>query len=232
GTVGLQSLEVTLDTTPPHVTITSPPDQFVTTDSTITVAGIVNDIVVGTVNDQQAQVTVNGAPAQVANRTFLATDVPLALGPNVIQAVGRDRVGNAATTQITVTRQAPSQQARIQLLSGNQQNGVIGSLLPAPLVVALTDATGNPVSNKPVIFEVTQNDGMIAAGGPPAPSVIATTNAQGQAQVQWTLGARAGAGANAVEAYAGGFAGTARFTATRTPRPPRPIVLGTGSEPI
>jgi hypothetical protein len=232
GTVGSHSIQVTLDTTPPRVTITSPPDQFVTTDSAISVAGIVNDIVVGTVNDQQAQVTVNGATAQVANRTFLATEVPLALGSNVIQAVGRDRVGNAATTQVTVTRQAPSQQAQLRLVSGNNQSGVIGSLLPAPLVVALTDATGSPVPNKPVIFKIIQNDGMIAAGGPPAPSVIATTDAQGQAQVQWTLGARAGAGANAVEAYAVGFEGTVFFAATGTQGLAGKIVVDSGNEQI
>src|SRR5206468_1723370 len=78
GGIGTGSIEVTLDTTPPHVTITSPADQFVTTDASISVAGNVNDIVVGTVNDQQASVTVNGAAAQVANRTFLATNVALA----------------------------------------------------------------------------------------------------------------------------------------------------------
>src|SRR6185295_1020570 len=120
GAVGTSSIEVTLDTTPPHVTITSPPDQFVTTDSSISVAGSVNDIVVGTVNAQQAQVTVNGVTAQVANRTFLATNVPLNIGSNTIQAVGRDRVGNAATTQITVTRIAPSP-SQIRLISGNNQ---------------------------------------------------------------------------------------------------------------
>ena len=106
GAVGTTSMEVTLDTTPPHVTITSPADKFVTTEASLSVAGNVNDIVVGTVNDQQAQVTVTGLAAQVANRTFLATNVPLQLGPNVIQAVARDRVGNSATTQIVVTREA------------------------------------------------------------------------------------------------------------------------------
>lgn len=62
GAVGTSSVTVTLDTTPPHVTITSPPDQFVTTDEVISVAGIINDIVVGTVNAEQAQVAVNGSP--------------------------------------------------------------------------------------------------------------------------------------------------------------------------
>src|SRR5207244_9571740 len=37
GAVGTASIEVTLDTTPPHVTITSPPDGFVTTDGLISV---------------------------------------------------------------------------------------------------------------------------------------------------------------------------------------------------
>jgi hypothetical protein len=231
GAVGISSIEVTLDTTPPHVTITSPPNQFVTTDASISVAGSVNDIVVGKVNAQQAQVTVNGAAAEVANRTFLAVNVPLALGTNVIQAVGRDRTGNAATTQITVTRQAPTQ-SQIRLISGNNQTGAIGSILSAPLVVALTDSTGSPVPNKPVIFKITQDDGMVGSGGPLAPTVIVTTNAQGQAQVQWKLGMRAGAGGNSVEAYSVGFDGTAIFTATGTQGPAGKIVIDTGNDQI
>jgi hypothetical protein len=231
GAVGNTSIEVTLDTTPPHVTITSPPDKFVTADDSITIAGNINDIVVGTVNAQQAQVTVNGAAAQVANRLFLATNVQLSMGDNVIQAVGRDRVGNAATSQITVTRQAPSP-SRIQLISGNNQTGVIGSVLSAPLVVAVTDSGGNPFPNKPVIFKVIENDGTVNTGGQPAPTVIATTNAQGQAQVQWKLGMRAGAGGNSVEAYVVGVNGTAIFTATGTLGPAGKIVIDTGNNQI
>ena len=37
--------------------------------------------------------TINGGDASVANRTFLSTNVPLAVGPNLIQAIGTDRVG-------------------------------------------------------------------------------------------------------------------------------------------
>jgi hypothetical protein len=231
GATGTASTQVTLDTTPPRVTITSPPDQFVTTGDSISVAGIVNDIVVGTVNEQQAQVKVNGEPAQVANRTFLAASVPLVIGPNVIRVVGNDRVGNAATTHLTVTRQA-SAQAQIRLISGNNQTGAIGSLLPAPLVVALKDAGGNPVPNKPVIFKVTQNDGMVSSDGQPAPTVIATTNDQGQAQAQWKLGMRAGAGGNAVEAYSVGFEGTAIFTAVATQGAAGKIIIDTGNDQI
>ena len=76
------------------------------------------------------------------------------------------------------------------------------------LVVALTDPLGNPVPNRPVIFKVTQNDGLVATGSPAAISATATTDGQGQAQVLWTLGMRAGAGGNTVEAYGVGFGGT------------------------
>jgi Glucodextranase, domain B len=231
GGVETASIEVTLDTTPPHVTITSPPEGFVTTSDSITVAGNINDIVVGTVNDEQAHVTVNGATAEVANRMFLATNVPLNLGNNLIQAVGRDRVGNAATTQITVIRRT-STQPQIRLISGNNQTATMGSAVPAPLVVVLTDSDGNPVPSKPVIFRVTQDNGMVTTNGTPAASAIAVTNVQGQAQAHWTLGMRAGAGANSVDAYAVGFEGTAIFTATGTLGPAGKIVIDTGNNQI
>ena len=69
GTVNSATVTATLDTTPPQVAITEPADGFTTTDTTVTVTGIVNDIVVGTVNSHQAAVTVNGIAANVANRT-------------------------------------------------------------------------------------------------------------------------------------------------------------------
>ena len=230
GSIGSASITVTLDTTPPHVTITSPGDQFVTTLSSISVAGNVNDTVVGTVNSQQAHVTINGAPSQVANRTFLATNVPLSMGSNTIQAVAVDRAGNSATTQITVIRQA-LQAGQIQLVSGNNQTGTIGAALSAPLVVALTDATGKPAGNKPVIFTVTQNNGMLSvAGGTPAATVMTTTNAQGQATATWKLGMRSGAGSDGVQAYSVGSNGTALFTATANPSTPGIIVVDSGND--
>lgn len=228
GAAGSASITVTLDTTPPHVTITSPPDKFVTTDSSISVAGNVNDIVVGTVNSQQAQVKVNGIASQVANRTFLATNVPLSIGSNTIQAVAVDRSGNSATTQITVTRQTP-QPGQIQLTSGNTQTGTIGSTLPAPLAITLTDASGNPAANKQVIFTVTQNNGLLSvAGGTPAASAMVTTNAQGQATATWKLGMRSGAGSDGVQAYSVGSSGTAIFTATANQGAPGMIVVDSG----
>jgi hypothetical protein len=201
GAVGTASLQVTLDTTPPHVTITSPTDRFVTTAATVSVAGNVNDIVVGTVNSQQATVKVNGIASQVANRTFLATNVPLSMGSNTILAVAVDQAGNAATTQVTVIRKPP-QPGQIQLVSGNNQTGTIGSSVAAPLVVSPTDSAGKPAANQTVIFSVTQNNGMLSVGGgTAAASVMATTDAQGQASAAWKLAMRSGAGSDAAQAY-------------------------------
>jgi len=53
---------------------------FTTTESSISVSGIVNDLVVGTVNDQQATVTVNGVTARVANRRYVLENAALAMG--------------------------------------------------------------------------------------------------------------------------------------------------------
>ncbi len=231
GATGTASAQVTLDTTPPRVTITSPPDGFVTTAEKISVAGSINDIVVGTVNEEQAQVAVNGGQAEVANRTFLAPDVPLAVGENVIKAVGRDRVGNSFTTLITVTRQATTQ-ARITLVSGNNQAGQVGAQLAAPLVVSLKDEAGQPAAGKTVVFKVTQNDGMVSAGGDPAPTVLATTNAQGEARANWKIGMRAGAGGNSVDAYAVGFEGTAIFNASGAQGQAGKVIIDTGNDQL
>ncbi len=226
---GTATLNITLDTTPPHVTITSPPAQFTTTDATISVAGNINDIVVGTVNDQQATVKINGTTAQVANRTFLAPNIPLAIGVNTLQAVGTDRAGNSATTQITVTRQAITP-GLITLVSGNNQTAAIGAAVSAPLVVNLTDATGAPAANKAVIFNVIQNNGGLSTGGAaPAANFLVNTDSQGRAQANWTLGLRSGAGSDAVQAYAVGFSGTATFTATAAQGTPGKIVIDSGS---
>ncbi|HYK03235.1 MAG TPA: hypothetical protein VE974_15865 [Thermoanaerobaculia bacterium] len=218
GAAGTGSVQVTLDTTPPHVAIYSPEEGSVTTDDAVTISGLVNDIVVGTVNDQQATVTVNGINAQVANRSFLATNVPLEVGENDIRVTARDRVGNAYTAHLIVHR-AVATNARIETVSGDAQAATIGALLPQPLTVRLVSALGLPVPNQPVVFRVAQSDGTlndVAGSNASRSSVAVTSDAQGLAQVRYRLGTRAGAGNNRVEATATGFAGTAVFVVSAT----------------
>lgn len=226
---GTASVAVTLDTTPPRVTIQSPAEGYITNDATVNVSGIVNDIVVGTVNEQQAQVTINGVAAAVANRSFVATSIPLTVGENFIQAVGRDRVGNAFTTGITVRREN-GVGARIAVVSGNGQSAVIATELPAPPVVRLTDASGTPVANRPVVFRVVQNNGALSDGAStPSASLVAMTGVDGTARARWIVGTRSGAGSNRVEATSTGFSGTAVFLASATPAQADALFLDAGA---
>jgi hypothetical protein len=231
GTTSTGSSQVTLDTTPPHLEIYSPTNNIVTADATTTVTGLVNDIVVGTVNPEQATVTVNGVSAQVLNRTFTAANIPLSLGANTIQATGVDRAGNGVTATITVTRQ-PATQPTLRLSSGNGQTGAIRSLLPAPLVAQLLSGSGQPITNTPVVFRVTSQDGTlnpIGGSGPGLSSIAVNTDAQGFARVNLTLGARSGAGNNLVEASTTGVSSTAVFSASATPATPALIIVDTGN---
>jgi hypothetical protein len=240
GAVTTASVQVTLDTTPPHITIDSPGAGTTTTAASITVTGTVNDVVVGTVNGIDAQVTVNGITAQVANRTYSAANVPLAVGPNTIQATGRDRAGNGTTVSTAITRSLPSAPPSpaigaslvvnsLNIVSGNNQTGTIGTTLPAPLLVSMTNSAGLPVANQPVVFKVTGNNGTVTGGGAPASAVIVNTNSAGQAQAVWTLGQRAGAGINTVEVSAAVAVGPVGFVATGTTAKATQIVVDSGN---
>ena len=215
GKIGTGNVQVTLDTTPPRLAVTSPANGFVTVEPAVSVAGTVNDIVVGTVNDQQAQVTVNGIAATVSNRTFVVPSVALAPGENTIQIVARDRVGNSFTSRVTVTRDTAPQQS-IRIVSGNQQTAAIGAAVPAPLSVRLTDVAGTPVANATVVFKIVEGNGLLSDGTNSAPWVVVRTDAAGTAQARLSVGTRAGAGNNKVQATATGFGGTAIFTASAT----------------
>jgi hypothetical protein len=222
------SVQVTLDTTPPRLTVTAPEDGFTTVAETVAVSGLINDIVVGTINDQQATVTVNGTAAQVSNRSFLAGSVPLALGPNLIQVTGTDRTGNGATASLTVHRVVATTPT-IRVVSGNNQTGPAGSVLPLPLVARVTNEAGQPVSGVPVVFEVTQNSGGLVSGTASIGALAVTSNAAGEASVQLRTGTRSGVGNNVVQATAVGFAGTAVFQASGTAAGASRIVVDTGN---
>ncbi|GAG45512.1 unnamed protein product, partial [marine sediment metagenome] len=157
-------MQVVLDTQPPVVTIDSPPDGFVTATASVTIAGMINDIVIGTVNGDQARVTVNGLEALVANRSYLVPDVPLAPGVNVISALGFDAAGNSASAEIQVIFEDAMDEPEIRSVAGNNQTAPIGALLSEPLVVELLDGTGAPVEGEIVIFRVTENNGMVSDG--------------------------------------------------------------------
>ncbi len=233
GTPATATISVSLDTTPPHVTIDSPADGTITTASTIAVSGMINDIVPGTVNAQQATVTVNGMPAQVLNRNYLLHAVPLSPGPNTITALGTDLAGNTASVSITVVQKAVISQPTINLVSGDGQTGTIGTPVASPLIVQLKNGTGNPVAGQPVVFKVTGSNGTLSgtaiAGNNGGPTLVVNSDANGLAQVTWTLGMRAGAGNNTVKATAANFIGEVNFGAITLPATPGLISVDSGN---
>ncbi len=225
------SITLTLDT-PPTVTIDSPPDGFVTTASVITIVGGLNDLVIGSINGDQVQVKVDNVDASVSNRAYLAEDVPLVTGENVITAVATDKAGNTAFASITVILEEVVGTGILTTVSGNNQSGSIGALLVEPLVVMLQDENGDPAIGETVIFEVTDNNGTLSNSPEEAQSLASQTDANGVASVNWSLGSRAGAGNNRVEAIAVGFAGTAIFTATGESAVPDKINVDAGNSQV
>ncbi|MBW2258220.1 MAG: hypothetical protein JRI25_26980 [Deltaproteobacteria bacterium] len=95
GNVGVASLALRLDTTPPQLSITTPPANTVIFEPLVRVAG--------TVDDLNAQVRVNGLVAVVSGGPW-EIDIPLAIGPNAITAVATDAAGNTSQLSRQVTR--------------------------------------------------------------------------------------------------------------------------------
>lgn len=228
GHIGSATINVVRDLTAPRLAITYPPSEAVLTQPTVAVSGMVNDIVAGTVNAAQATVVVNGLPASVSNRSFLVRDVPLTEGENVLSVVATDVSGNVGEASITVFFQAPSG-ARISVVSGDLQEGVIGTALPAPLVVALADAAGQPVAGRPVLFKVREGSGTLDGG---KRLIAVTTDASGRATAHFTLGTRSGGASDVVEAVAAGYRGPAVFTASARSGDPAHLVVDSGDQQV
>ena len=216
GGVGTASVSVVLDTTPPSVAIDSPSDKVVVTTPQVYVTGLVNDVVPGTVNSAQVSVTVNGVQATVSNRSFMAEDVLLVPGQNIINAVATDRAGNTSTAKITVILQDSTTQQRILQVSGNGQAGTIGTTLAQPLVVAAFNSLGQAMPNVPITFALAKSDGQLIAFPQQGRQITVQTDANGIASASLQLGTRIGNGNNQVLVSSPGFVGQVMFCATAT----------------
>ena len=72
--------------------------------------------------------------------------------------------------------------AHIEIVSGTNQAGSIGTMLAEPLVVRVTDSRERPVGNREVVFQV-----LAGEGGSVTPDT-ALTDSDGKASVRWILG--------------------------------------------
>ncbi|HEU0298532.1 MAG TPA: Ig-like domain-containing protein, partial [Longimicrobium sp.] len=75
--------------------------------------------------------------------------------------------------------------AAVNVVSGNAQQGTAGQPLSQPVLVRVVDDRGRPVPGAAVNFVVT-------AGGGTVSDATVTTDADGRAATQWTLGTQAG----------------------------------------
>lgn len=95
--------------------------------------------------------------------------------------------------------------SRVELVSGDTQSATVGTALPDPLIVRVTDGFGNPVEGVAVSWSA--EDGSVD----PASSL---TGPNGQAATSWTLGSSTGShSAAAVSPGVGGPPVTFRATA-------------------
>jgi hypothetical protein len=103
-------------------------------------------------------------------------------------------------------------------VSGDNQIGAVGSVLPNSLVVRVVNSQNNPQSGVTVNFAVTSGGGSVSP-------TSAVTNSSGEASTVLTLGSvPTGTDGVVVTATADGI-GSATFSATATPTNPNPIYL-------
>ena len=121
----------------------------------------------------------------------------------------------------------------LQIVSGNNQNGPAGLLLPSPLTVQVTAASsGAPLANAPVTFSVAGGGGQLAAssGSALASTLTATTDVNGMASIYLQPGGNSTTPTpNQVQASVatGGQTVSQTFSLLATPSgtPPAPVGL-------
>jgi len=232
GRVGTASVTLSVDQTAPFLSVEAPLENGVTSANTIDVRGTVNDAVEGYYGAVEPTVTVSGAKgsvdAQVGDKQFLASAVPLEPGQNTLTVTARDQAGNTRGTQVKITRVAAGL-ARLTIYGGNGQQAVAGSALPQPFTVAALDAAGQPLSGAPVTFDVTRGTGVLSRaqaageGAELARNLVVTTDANGLASVWMVLGKQSGPGSNAVRASSIDIVEDAHFVASGQKGPPNHI---------
>jgi hypothetical protein len=131
----------------------------------------------------------------VAEPDTLSTDpqgrasAEITLGSQVGEADGAARViapeGPAAIEAAFTVVARPSSANGLAGVSGNGQTGSAGTALPAPLVVEVTDAFGNPIANIPIRWAAGEGGGSVSA-------TSTSTDSEGRTSVIRTLGPTAG----------------------------------------
>lgn len=128
-------------------------------------------------------------------------------GNNRVQA---SAVGVAGQVEYCATG-LPAAPAKILTVMGDNQRGVLGQPLAAPLEALVVDRDGNPIGGLAVEFRITRGNGNLDG----QPSIVKTTGSNGIARAALTLGTEPGINNNGVTAtFPGLTALAASFTAS------------------
>ena len=160
-----------------------------------------------------ASVTWSGSDAAVftvEGNGLIATVTAIANGVGTVTATAGQASGTASVTVV----QTP---ARLDLISGDDQEAIRGTALAEPLVVRVAEQTGGVIPGVTVTFAPADE-----RGGSASPSE-AVTDADGQASAVWTLG---DARRQRMVATAGELTTTFRATATADPPIPDYAIVG------
>ena len=105
-------------------------------------------------------------------------------------------------------------EARLAMVSGNNQVGMAGQPLDAPFVVRVVGKKGHPVSGAVVVWDILEGDGDLpsVSKGPQKLSYETKTDTDGVVSIVLTLGSRPGR--NVVESKLMFGSGSATFVAT------------------
>ena len=173
-------------------------------------------------------ITWTAAGGGSVSETIVATDedgrsrVERILGPTVGQQTTlASSEGLAGSPVVFVHTAIAGDASRLIIVSGGDQTGQVGSLLPAELVVRLIDSEGNGVPNTAVTW-------VPAIGGGTANPQNTTTDSDGRTSTQWTLGPALGD--QRMDAVVSGV-GVASFTATATAGAPASLFIRTQPSP-
>jgi Bacterial Ig-like domain (group 1) len=128
-------------------------------------------------------------------------------------------VAGVDTTLRFEAEAGPADAQRIEVGSGNQQEAPVGTELPSPLVVLVTDQFGNPVENVQVDWS--------AENGSVDPN-SSSTGPDGRASTSWVLGSSVGQ--QSASASSGELSGSpVTFTATAVAGTPSNLVIVSGN---
>jgi hypothetical protein len=221
------SITIALDKTPPNVTVDSHTNGQVVYSENVTITGLINDIVRGSIGAEDANVAVNDVTAVVSNRSY-AADIALTEGVNTIEVVGTDNVGNIETTTLELIYEK-SVGKSIAVSQGQSQSAEIGTMLNDDLMIKVVDENEEPLENVSVVFRVTQGDGALVDGDTSKRAVVVKTDSTGQAKATFKVGTRVGEKNQKVKASVVGIDANVVFTASTESAMASKISINTGN---